>query len=83
MTSTETLSMPRGSSEVIKLLTWDINDCGLHHKVIESRETFHWPRLFTQDVVEMSKRSWSDSRPCARTTATRLTRTDPIGSPAS
>jgi IS66 Orf2 like protein len=27
---------------------------GLYHKVIESREKFPWPRLFAEDVVEMT-----------------------------
>ncbi len=38
----------------IKLLTWDINGFGLYHKVIESREKFHWPRSFQEEVVEMT-----------------------------
>ncbi len=40
--------------DAIKLLTWDINGYGLYHKVIESREKFHWPRLFQEEVVEMT-----------------------------
>lgn len=40
--------------DAIKLLTWDINGYGLYHKVIESRERFHWPRLFQEEVVEMT-----------------------------
>ena len=32
----------------------DINGYGLYHKVIEGRERFHWPRLFEEDVVEMT-----------------------------
>jgi transposase len=40
--------------DAIKLLTWDINGYGLYHKVIESREKFHWPRLLQEEVVEMT-----------------------------
>jgi transposase len=40
--------------DAIKLLVWDINGYGLYHKVIESREKFHWPRLFQEEVVEMT-----------------------------
>jgi transposase len=40
--------------DAIKLLVWDINGYGLYHKVIESRERFHWPRLFQEEVVEMT-----------------------------
>jgi transposase len=38
----------------LKILVWDINGFGLYHKVIESREKFHWPRLFQEDVVELT-----------------------------
>ena len=38
----------------LKILLWDINGFGLYHKVIESRERFHWPRLFQEDVVELT-----------------------------
>lgn len=40
--------------DAIKLLSWDRNGYGLYHKVIESREKFFWPRLFEEDVVEMT-----------------------------
>jgi transposase len=38
----------------LKILVWDINGFGLYHKVIESREKFHWPRLFQEDVIELT-----------------------------
>jgi transposase len=38
----------------LKILSWDINGFGLWHKLIESREKFPWPRLFEEDVVELT-----------------------------
>lgn len=38
----------------LKLLSWDINGFGLYHKVIEGREKFPWPRLFEEEVLEMT-----------------------------
>jgi transposase len=38
----------------LKLLSWDINGFGLYHKVIEGLEKFHWPRLFEENVIEMT-----------------------------
>jgi transposase len=40
--------------DAIKLLVWDVNGYGLYHKVIESRERFYWPRLFQEEVVEIT-----------------------------
>ena len=40
--------------DAMKILTWDINGFGLYYKVIESKEKFHWPRLFEQDVVTLT-----------------------------
>jgi transposase len=40
--------------DALKILAWDINGFGLYYKVIESRERFPWPRLFQEDVVEMT-----------------------------
>jgi transposase len=38
----------------LKILAWDINGFSLWGKVIESREKFAWPRLFQEDVVELT-----------------------------
>jgi transposase len=38
----------------LKLLVWDINGFSLWSKVIESQEKFPWPRLFEEDVVEVT-----------------------------
>ena len=38
----------------LKILAWDINGFSLWQKVIESQERFHWPRLFQEDVVELT-----------------------------
>lgn len=38
----------------LKILAWDINGFGFYQKVIQSREKFHWPRLFQEDVVELT-----------------------------
>lgn len=38
----------------LKVLIWDINGFSVFHKVIESREKFHWPRLFEQEVVDLT-----------------------------
>jgi transposase len=38
----------------LKILAWDINGFSLWSKVIESREKFAWPRLFQEDVVEIT-----------------------------
>lgn len=40
--------------DALKVLTWDINGFGLYYKVIESREKFHWPRLFEDEVVTLT-----------------------------
>lgn len=38
----------------LKILAWDINGFSLWYKVIESRERFPWPRLFEEDIIEMT-----------------------------
>jgi transposase len=38
----------------LKILAWDINGFSLWNKVIESQEKFAWPRLFQEDVVELT-----------------------------
>jgi transposase len=38
----------------LKILAWDINGFSLWSKVIESQEKFPWPRLFEEDVVELT-----------------------------
>ena len=38
----------------LKILAWDINGFSLWFKAIESREKFPWPRLFQEDVVELT-----------------------------
>jgi transposase len=38
----------------LKILAWDINGFSLWYKAIESREKFPWPRLFQEDVVELT-----------------------------
>ena len=48
------IDMRAGRNRLAKLLTWDINGYGLYHKVIESRQKFHWPRLFQEEVIEMT-----------------------------
>lgn len=40
--------------DALKILTWDINGFSVWYKVIESREKFPWPRLFEEDVIEMT-----------------------------
>jgi transposase len=38
----------------LRILAWDINGFSLWSKVIESREKFAWPRLFQEEVVELT-----------------------------
>jgi transposase len=40
--------------DALKILTWDINGFALWHKRIESQDKFPWPRLFEEDVVELT-----------------------------
>jgi transposase len=38
----------------LKILGWDRNGFALWHKVIESQERFHWPRLLQEEVVTLT-----------------------------
>jgi transposase len=38
----------------LKILAWDRNGFALWHKVIESQERFHWPRLLQEEVVTLT-----------------------------
>ena len=38
----------------MKILASDINGFSVWHKLIESREKFHWSRLFQEEVVELT-----------------------------
>ena len=40
--------------DAIKLIYWDINGWAIWQKWIESDEKFHWPRLFQDEVVELT-----------------------------
>ena len=40
--------------DALKILCWDRNGFSVWHKVIESDEKFHWPRLFEEDVVTLT-----------------------------
>jgi len=43
----------------LKVLVWDRCGYGLYYKVIESQEKFPWPRLFEEDVVEITSEQLS------------------------
>ena len=38
----------------VKILYWHRNGFAVWHKVIQSRERFHWPRLLQEDVVTLT-----------------------------
>lgn len=38
----------------LKILGWDRNGYAIWHKVIQSNEKFYWPRLFEEDVVQLT-----------------------------
>jgi transposase len=38
----------------LKILGWDRNGFAVWHKVIESQERFHWPRLLQEEVVTLT-----------------------------
>lgn len=40
--------------DTVKLIYWEQNGFALWHKVIESKERFHWPRLFDEEVITLS-----------------------------
>ena len=40
--------------DTLKVLYWDRNGFAIWHKVIESAEKFHWPRLLQEDVITLS-----------------------------
>jgi transposase len=40
--------------DTLKLLYWERNGFVTWHKVIESKERFHWPRLFEDEVITLS-----------------------------
>jgi transposase len=45
--------------KALKVLVWDRNGNGVYHKLIESQEKFHWPRLFEEEVVELTSEQLS------------------------
>lgn len=67
--------------DALKILTWDVNGFALYYKVIESKERFPWPRLFQEEVLELTSEQlgwlmdgydvWS--RPHQRVTYTHVT----------
>jgi len=38
----------------MKILAWDRNGFSVWHKVIESQERFHWPRLMQEEAVSVT-----------------------------
>ena len=40
--------------DTMKLIYWDRNGFAVWHKLIESNEHFHWPRLFAEDTVTLT-----------------------------
>jgi|SRR5580658_2544311 transposase len=40
--------------DTLKLIYWERNGFAVWHKVIESKERFHWPRLFEDEVITLS-----------------------------
>ena len=40
--------------DTLKALRWDRNGFAVWHKVIESHEKYHWPRMLAEAVVTMS-----------------------------
>jgi len=40
--------------KALKILAWDINAFSVWHKLIEGQEKFAWPRLFQEEVVELT-----------------------------
>ena len=40
--------------DTLKILAWDINGFSVWWKVIESHERFPWPRLFDEEVIELT-----------------------------
>ena len=40
--------------DTLKALRWDRNGFAVWHKVIESRERYHWPRMLSAAVVTLS-----------------------------
>jgi transposase len=40
--------------DTLKLIYWEKNGFAVWHKVIESKERFHWPRLLEEEVITLS-----------------------------
>jgi transposase len=40
--------------DTVKILYWEKNGFVIWHKVIESQERFHWPRLLQEEVITLS-----------------------------
>ena len=40
--------------DTLKLIYWERNGFAVWHKVIESKERFHWPRLLEDEVITLS-----------------------------
>ena len=40
--------------DAMKLLVWERNGFAVYHKLIESEEKYHWPRLLEQDVITLT-----------------------------
>ena len=40
--------------DALKLLVWERNGFAIYHKLIESEEKYHWPRLLEQEVITLT-----------------------------